>query len=242
VVNLAGELVDRRPTTRNIALLTKSRVEPTRALVDAAARLDEPPAVWIQMTTLAIYGNRGDEVLEESARPGDGPPQMAGVAKAWEAAAADAAAARKVVLRTGIVLDSGTPALNRLTGLVRWGLGGRVGSGQQWVSWLHVDDFLGAVRYAITSDSLIGVVHATGPNPVRNAELMFALRKALHRPWSPPTPALLAKLGAVFLRTDAALALFGRRAVPAVLEQHGFDFQFSELELALADLLRAARA
>ena len=242
VINLAGELVDRRPSARNIALLTKSRVEPTSALAAAAAQLDEPPTVWIQMSTLAIYGNRGDEVLDEAARPGDGPPQMAGVAKAWEAAAADIAAARKVVLRTGIVLDRGTPALNRLSGLVRWRLGGRVGSGRQWVSWLHADDFLGAVRFAVADQSMSGVVHATSPNPVRNAELMAALRKVLHRSWAPPTPALLAKVGAVFLRTDAALALFGRRAVPTVLEQHGFEFQFSDVELALVDLLRGGRA
>ncbi len=236
VVNLAGELVDRRATPSNIALLTRSRVEPTRALVAAAASVSEPPALWIQMSTLAIYGDRGDEVLDESSPVGDGPPQMAGVATAWEAAFVGASAARKVVLRTGIVLDRGTPAIDRLGGLVRRGLGGRVGDGRQWVSWLHAADFLAIVRRAIDDPSIEGIVHATSPNPVRNDELMHALRRHLHRPWSPPTPAWLVRIGAVVMRTDPALALTGRRAIPAELTRRSFEFAFPSLERALSDL------
>ena len=237
VINLAGLLVDRRPTATNVDLLVRSRVEPTRALADAAAQLDTPPTTWIQMSTLAIYGDRGEEILDETAPPADGPPQMAGVARAWENAAAGAATRRQVVLRTGIVLDRDTPAMNRLAGLVRFGLGGRVGSGRQWVSWLHIDDFLAVIRRALDDSSMSGIVHVTSPNPIRNAELMSTLRAVLHRPWSPPTPAALVRIGAVLLRSDPALALFGRRCVPAQLVNRGFEFEFPLLQPALDDLL-----
>ncbi|MFI5843009.1 TIGR01777 family oxidoreductase [Catenuloplanes sp. NPDC051500] len=238
LVNLAGELVDRRPTAANIALLTRSRVEPTLALKHAAATLDTPPAVWVQASTLAIYGDGGDTVLTEASPPADGPAQMAGVARAWEEAAAGAPADRQVVLRTGVVLDRDTPALDRLAGLTRWGLGGRIGAGRQWISWLHIDDLLTIVRRAADDPAMSGVLHATSPSPVRNADLMAALRRVLRRPPSPPTPEALVRIGAVLLRTDPALALTGRRAVPARLSGAGFEFAHPELVPALRDLLR----
>ncbi|MEV8514861.1 TIGR01777 family oxidoreductase [Dactylosporangium sp. NPDC051484] len=252
VINLAGELVDRRPTAANVELLGLSRIRPTFALAEAAAVLDEPPPVWLQASTLAIYGDAGDDELDESAPVADGPPQMAGVARAWEAAASLTEAAtfqraivedtRQVVLRMGIVLDRGTPALNRLAGLVRWGLGGRVGGGRQWVSWLHVADLLAAVRRCVDDATLHGVVHVTSPNPVRNADLMRALRTVLRRPPAPPAPAPLVRLGAMLLRTDPALALTGRRCVPRRLLEAGFEFEHPDLLPALQDLLaRRAR-
>jgi uncharacterized protein (TIGR01777 family) len=238
VVNLAGELVDRRPTAANIDLLTTSRVEPTRALVEASTTLSEPVPVWVQASTLAIYGDAGDQVLDESAPPADGPPQMAGVAKAWEAAVSGANADRMAILRTGIVLDNDTPALDRLRSLARWGLGGRVGPGTQWISWIHVEDWLAIVRQLLTAGTtdLSGILHATGPHPVRNAELMAALRRSVRRPAAPPTPAPLVRLGAMVLRTDPALALTGRRASPARLLETGFEFRHPDLDEALADL------
>ncbi|MEV6930239.1 TIGR01777 family oxidoreductase [Dactylosporangium sp. NPDC051485] len=249
VINLAGELVDRRPTRANVELLRDSRVRPTCALVEAAAVLAEPPLVWLQASTLAIYGDAGEPELDETAPVADGPVQMAGVARAWESAAALAEAAtfhraivhetRQVMLRMGIVLERGAPALDRLTGLVRWGLGGRVGSGRQWVSWIHVEDLLAAVRHLLDDASLSGVVHVTGPNPVRNAELMAALRAILRRPPVPPMPAWLVRAGAVALRTDPALALTGRRGVPRRLLDAGFEFAHPDLVPALRHLLLA---
>lgn len=241
VINLAGALVDRRPTPRNIALLTSSRVEPTHALVRASRSTSSAVRLWLQMSTLAIYGDAGDAVLDEAAPPADGPPQMAGVARAWEDAVMGAQAQRLVVLRTGIVLDRDTPALDRLAGLARWGLGGRVGRGDQWVSWLHIDDWLAIVRTCLANDALAGVIHATSPEPVRNRELMASLRLALRRPMAPPTPAAAVRVGALLLRTDPALALTGRRAVPAVLERSGFAFQHPTLDQALHELLRGSR-
>lgn len=238
VINLAGALVDRPPTPANVDLLTRSRVEPTTALVEAVGQLGVRPAVWIQMSTLAIYGDAGDAVLDESARPAAGPPQMPGVARPWEEAAAGVRAARMVTLRTAIVLDAGTPAMKRLTTLVRLGLGGRIGSGRQWVSWLHVADFQAIVRACLDDRlELAGVVHATSPNPVTNAELMSELRRALHRPPAPPTPKLMLRAGSALLRSDPALALTGRRCVPGQLLKAGFEFAYPELGPALSDLL-----
>lgn len=238
LVNLCGAIVDRRPTPANIELLTRSRVEPTRTLAAAAAALENPLSVWVQMSTLAIYGDAGDTVLDEDSKPADGPPQMVGVARAWEAAATDATAGRQVILRTGIVLDRHTPAFDRLTGLVRWGLGGRIGSGGQWVSWLHIDDYLAIVRLALDDRSLFGVMHATSPAPVTNAELMATLRCVLRRPPAPPTPAWAVRAGATLLRTDAALALTGRRCVPRRLLDAGFAFSFPQLRPAIENLVR----
>jgi uncharacterized protein (TIGR01777 family) len=242
VVNLAGELVDRRPTARNIALLTSSRVQPTLALRAAAERLDAPVPVWLQASTAAIHGDAGDMLVDENTPPADGPPQMAGVARAWEAAAAGANAVRQVVLRTSVALDRDTPALDRLVTLVRFGLGGRIASGRQWISWLHIDDWLAIARWSLGIDELpapppSGVLLATAPHPVRNAELMAALRRALHRPPAPPTPEPLLRLGALLLRTDPALALTGRRAVSKRLAEAGFPFRHPRLDGALADLL-----
>jgi uncharacterized protein len=241
VVNLAGELVDRRPTPRNVAVLRDSRVGPTRALAAAAAFLDVPVPVWVQASTMAIYGDAHEEVLTEQSALGHGPPQMTEVAKAWEAAAAGVNAARTVVLRTSIVLDRDTPALDRLSSVVRWGLGGRIASGRQWFSWIHVDDWLSVTVQALEGQGpagdLQGVLHVTSPHPVRNAALMQTLRRVLRRPAAPPTPAWAVRAGAVLLRTDPALALTGRRAVPARLQEAGFAFAHPELERALGDLM-----
>jgi uncharacterized protein (TIGR01777 family) len=238
VVNVAGALVDRRPTKNNVELLRRSRVEPTRALVDAAAGLATPPSLWLQMSTLAIYGDSGPDVVDEHHPPADGPPQMAGVARAWEDAVEGARATRLVVMRTGIVLDTNTPALDRLTRITRLGLGGPISRGDQWISWIHRDDYLRAVRFACDDRSLEGVVHVTAPNPVRNWEMMADLRSALHRPWAPPTPKPLVHLGAWLMRTDPALALTGRRCVPGRLLERGFEFRESTFAGALTDLLR----
>ena len=181
----------------------------------------------------------------EDTPPANGPPQMAGVARAWEEAAVGARADRQVLLRTSIVLDRGTPALDRLCRLVRLGLGGRVGHGRQWFSWIHVDDWLAVARWSMGLGDEVpgsvepprGVLLATAPHPVRNAELMATLRRVLRRPPAPPTPVPFVRLGALLLRTDPALGLTGRRAVSARLAEAGFPFAHPYLDEALTDLL-----
>jgi uncharacterized protein (TIGR01777 family) len=238
LINLAGELVDRRPTPANVDLLRRSRVEPTRALVEASGTQERAPVLWLQMSTLAIYGDAGEAEVDETHPPAAGPPQMAGVARAWEAALVGAVADRTVVLRTGLVLDLGTPVVNRLARLTRWGLGGRIGPGDQWVSWIHMHDFLRAVRFLVDDATLAGVVHVTSPNPIRNRDMMRALRTAFRRPWSPPTPTPLVHVGAARMRSAPALALTGRRCVPARLLERGFGFDEPDFAHALGDLVR----
>lgn len=238
VVNLAGQLVDRRPTSANIKMLRSSRVDATLALKRAVAENGWTAPLWLQMSSLAVYGDAGDLILDESASPVRPLPQMTGVAEAWERAADGVAADRVVVLRTGIVLDVGTPALDRLVTLTRLGLGGRIASGRQWISWIHIDDFLGAVCHIIDTPGISDVVHVTSPAPAPNRDLMAALRRALRRPPALPTPTQAARAGAWLMGTDPALALTGRRCVPAKLEGAGYEFAWPMIDSAIADLRR----
>lgn len=241
LLNLAGELVDQRPTKRAIARLISSRVEPTTALVIAAET--NPPVRWLQMSTAAIYGDGGDTEIVEGHPVASGPPQMPGVAIPWEDATAPAAKLTSLaVLRTGVVLQKDSPALDRLTGVTRWGLGGAIAGGQQWTTWMHIDDFLAVIDALSDADGLArdleGPVHVCSPAPVRNAELMASLRRACHRPsWAPPTPRFAVRIGAPIMRTDAELALTGRRCLPKRLVDAGFEFRFTGIDDALADLL-----
>lgn len=240
VVNLAGRLVDARPTPENIADLTRSRVEATAAVAEASGRLEQPLARWIQASTTAIWSDAGEELLDETSAVPVGLPQMTGVAERWERAAEAAHCDHQVVLRTGIVLETGTPALERLLLLSRWGLGGPVGSGHQWVSWIHVQDWVRIVLAVLGLEQPqlpAGIVVASAPHPVRNAEMMRILRRAVGRPLGLPTPAPLLRFGAMLLRTDPALGLTGRHATSRVLEEAGFQFQHPRLEQAVADLL-----
>lgn len=236
LVNLAGELVDRRPTLANLELLKRSRVEPTRALVEASQSCSEPLTLWLQASTTAIYGDAGDALVDEATPIPAGPPQMPGVAQPWELAAKDANAARLVFFRMSLALDVGTPVLDRLSRIVKLGLGGRISTGRQWVSWIHMDDLLKALHFVLAGE-ISGIVNVTSPGPVQNGTLMAELRRSLNRPWSPPTPAPLVRMGALLMGSDPALALTGRRCIPARLLEEGFEFEFHELRDALGDLL-----
>ncbi|WP_280452570.1 DUF1731 domain-containing protein [Nocardia cyriacigeorgica] len=244
VVNLAGKLVDCRPTPGNIDELRRSRVEPTRALVAAAAELDTPIDHWIQASTTAIWSDAGETRCTETTSLPTGAaalPQMTGVAAAWEEAFDGAKATHSMVLRTSIVLDPQAPALKRLCQLTRAGLGGRIGDGKQWFSWIHIEDWLAIVRAALGLDPEVrlpdGILVAATDFPVRNRDLMTTLRRHLHRPPAPPTPKPLLALGAIALRSDPALGLTGRHATSAVLRETGFRFRYPTLDDALSDLL-----
>jgi uncharacterized protein len=243
VVNLAGKLVDCRPTAANIAELRDSRVLPTRALVRASQQLEHPVRHWVQASTTAIWSDAGETRCDEDTPLPTGLPQMTGVAKPWEEAFDGANTEHGVILRTSIVLDPESPALRRLVSLTKAGLGGRVGDGRQWVSWIHITDWLAVVQACLGLDPPVtipaGVVVAASDRPVRNAELMATLRRHLHRPPALPTPAVLLKIGAILLRTDPALGLTGRHVTSKILRERGFRFQFGTLDTALADLLGA---
>jgi uncharacterized protein (TIGR01777 family) len=236
LINLAGELVDRVPTKENIELLTSSRVEPTRVLAEFSAKFGKPK-LWLQMSTLAIYGDAGEMTLTEESPPADGPAQMAGVAKAWEAEVNPNLADRLVIMRTAVVLQPNTPALSRLATITNLFMGGQVGNGRQWFSWIHYKDFLKAIDFLIKED-IDGVVHLTSPEPVRNKDLMALLRKVLNKGFALPTPKIAITIGAwLFFRTDPQLALTGRRAIPKKLLGSGFSFDHPQLEESLKDLL-----
>jgi uncharacterized protein len=246
VVNLAGELVDRRPTQKNIDLLRASRVEPTRALVNAAARLERPVRQWVQGSTTAIWSDAGEQQVSEATPvPDPGLPQMTGVAAPWEAAVEGVRAEHVHVLRTSFVLDTDTPVMDRLLLLARLGLGGPLGTGEQWVSWIHIDDWLAVVRalLGLTPGTTVpdGVVIAAAPTPVRNRDLMRQLRRTVGRSFGLPAPAPLVRLGALALRSDAAVGLTGRRCTSRVLADVSWSYEHPELGAALDHLTRPER-
>lgn len=241
LVNLAGRLVDVRPTSANIIDLQRSRVDSTRALVEASRELDRPLVRWVQASTTAIWSDAGEQrVTEATPLPEPGLPQMTGVARPWEVATQGANADHLVLLRTSIVLDRHAPALQILARLTRAGLGGRVGSGRQWFSWIHHEDWQRVAVAALGLDPEVpipeGPLVAAAPHPLRNADLMAALRRHLRRPPAPPTPAPLLRVGAVGLRSDPALALTGRHCTSEVLEEAGFTFAHPEIDSALAEI------
>jgi uncharacterized protein (TIGR01777 family) len=161
------------------------------------------------------------------------------VGTAWEAALADHApkSIRQVVLRISFVLGKNGGALKTLARLARWGLGGPVGSGRQYISWIHEVDLHRMIQRAITDQSMNGIYVATAPTPVTNQQFMQQLRKAVHRPWSPPVPAAMVRVGSWLMQTDPELALLGRRCVPTRLLHEGFVFDFPELDQTMNDLV-----
>ena len=237
VVNLTGRSVDCRHTAANRREILESRVNSVEAIGRAVRACAEPPRVLIQAGSLAIYGDAGRRVCDESAPAGKGFP--VDVCLRWERAfdSLELPSTRKILLRIGFVLGCDGGALPTLARLARLYMGGAVGTGRQYISWLHVRDFCRLVLWCVERQDAVGVFNATGPCPVTNAEFMCELRCALKRPWSPRTPAWLVRLGALLLRTEAELALTGRRCIPDRLVEMNFKFIYTNLESALADLL-----
>jgi uncharacterized protein (TIGR01777 family) len=238
LVNLTGRSVNCRHTPAHRREIMQSRVNSVRVLGEALSRCSQPPPVWVQASSLAIYGDPGDRWCDEDSPHADGFSEE--VCKRWEGEfeKIHASGLRKVVMRIGIVLDAENGALPVLARLSRLFLGGRVGHGRQYVSWIHVADLTRMFLEAIERPVMAGVFNATGPNPVTNAEFMRELRRALHRPWSPPVPVWATRIGAFFMRTEPSLALTGRRCRPKRFLESGFHFDFPELRGALADLYR----
>ncbi|MDQ6839102.1 MAG: NAD-dependent epimerase/dehydratase family protein, partial [Actinomycetota bacterium] len=193
IVHLSGRRVDTRASRRNIDELISSRVQPVRAVGEAVRACSSPPPTWVQASSLAIFGEGGDDVIDESTTPsGVGPREMVTVCLAWESAFRQASSTvdRTVLLRMGIGLGGqGDPATTKLAKIVQTGLGGKVGSGRQWVSWVGLDDLLAVMVRAIDKPDMKGTYQVTSPNPVTNAEMMATYRKLLGRKVGLPTPA-----------------------------------------------------
>ena len=236
VINLAGKNVNCRYTPAALAEINASRVDSVRVIGQAIAQCKEPPKAWIQTGSLAIYGDAGDRICEEDAPPGTGIP--VDTCLRWEKAFEESPtpATRRVWLRISFVLGRSGGALRFLELLTRWFLGGTVGNGRQYISWVHEDDMIRLFLRAIDDAAMQGVYNATGPEPVTNAEFMRQMRRVLHRPWSPPTPAWAVPIGCWLMRTEPVLPLTGRRGVPRRLLDEGFSFQHPDLAGALNHL------
>jgi uncharacterized protein len=236
VVNLTGRSVNCRHTPENQRQIVDSRVNSVRALAEAVMRCGEPPECFLQASGVAIYGDTGDRRADENAPHGD--DFLAEVCELWESALADVSARgmRKFVFRIAPVLAAKGGFLKPLGQLTRWFLGGHVGTGRQFVSWIHITDLCSMFISAIERNDLAGVFNATSPNPVTNAEFMRELRRALGRPWSPPIPKWALPLGSWLLQTEASLALTSCRAIPEHFLDSGFEFEFPELRPALGNI------
>ena len=241
VVNLTGRSVNCIHTPENRREILASRLNSVRVLDEAIRRCTRPPLALVQAGSLAIYGDAGERICDEGAPHSR--DFSADVCEQWEAAFNEARTpgTRRVVLRVGIVLGRGGGALAPLAKLARCFLGGTVGNGRQYLSWLHVADLTEMFIQAIERPEIMGAYNATGPGPVTNAEFMRELRRAVGRPWSPPAPEWAVRFGAHWImRTDADLALTGRRCVPRRFLEQGFQFRHAELAAALRDLLSSS--
>ena len=252
VINLAGRSVNCRYAAANRKEILESRVVSTRLVGQAIAATARKPTVWLQASTATIYAHRYDAPNDEASGLLGGAEPFApstwkfsiDVARAWEAAFDEAVVpgTRKVVLRSAITMspDRGG-AFDTLLGLVRLGIGGSAGDGRQFVSWIHDEDFVAAVRWLIARGDVEGVVNLASPNPLPNAEFMRALRLAAGQPFGLPASRLMLETGAVFMRTETELILKSRRVVPGRLLELGFGFKYPLWRDAAGDLYRRWR-
>ncbi|MBX3117778.1 MAG: TIGR01777 family oxidoreductase [Fimbriimonadaceae bacterium] len=237
VINLSGAPVAKRWTLAYRELIVSSRVDPTRAIGEAILACKTSPPVWINASAVGIYGDAGDQLQNEDSRLGDDFLAMTTIA--WEKAATDFSlpATRLVQPRIGVVLGEGGGAFDLLLKLTRWFLGGHLGDGKQWLSWIHIDDLTGIVLWSLENPEIHGPINTVAPAPERNRDFMFELRRAARRPWSPPVPwfavRLLEKLGGP--TTEPAVASTRASAEKAL--QAGYRFQFPTLRQALEQLI-----
>jgi uncharacterized protein len=238
VVHLAGENVGARWTASRKQRIRNSRVTGTRLLSEVIARLRSPPRVLVSASAIGIYGNRGDEILTEASPPGDPDRDfLVSVSREWEAAAEPArtAVSRVVHPRFGVVLSPTGGALQKMLPAFRLGLGGRIGSGLQWISWISLDDAVGVIVHALSSDIVQGPVNATAPVPLTNREFIRILGRVLRRPTLFPMPAAVLRLALGEMAKGTLLS--SARVVPTQLLRSGYRFQHSDLESALRHVL-----
>lgn len=236
IINLAGHpLIGSRWNAAVMTKIRESRIMATRVLSEAICTLKKPPQLFISSSAVGYYGHHEEENSTEESAPGDG--FLGTLCKEWEAEAkkAEAAGTRVILLRTGIVLSSQGGALAYMLPLFRLGLGGKLGSGKQYMSWIAIDDFIAAIHFIIMNPQLAGAVNMTSPCPVTNKEFALALAKVLHRPAIFSVPAWTARL---FLGkcADEAL-LIGAKVYPKKLLAAGFSFSYSELSSALLHII-----
>lgn len=239
VVNLAGASIgDGRWSAERKQMLRSSRIDTTRALVTALAKMNARPRVLLSASAIGFYGNRGDELLTEESQPGN--EFLSDLAKDWEAEAlkAEAIGVRVVLARFGIVLARDGGALPKIILPFRFFAGGKIGSGLQWMSWITLEDVIEILRFALENGQVRGPINVISPQPVQNAEFTKTLASALHRPAFFPAPAFALRL-ALGEMADALL-LSSQRVFPKKLESLGYRFLHADLKSALATILSAS--
>jgi uncharacterized protein (TIGR01777 family) len=252
VLNLSGRSVNCRYTRRNLEEMRTSRLESTHVLGQAIARATDPPRVWLQSSTATIYAHRFDAVNDEaSGILGGTEPDVPAywrtsidIATRWEAELAEARTprTRKVALRTAMVMFPGRGGpFEMLWRLTRAGLGGPLGGGRQYVSWIHGLDFVRAILWLLEDDALVGAVNVAAPEPLPQAEFARILRRASGMPLGFPATRWMLAFGAFFLRTDPELVLKSRRVFPRRLLDRGFEFRFPDWQTAAIDLAARMR-
>ncbi len=235
VIHLAGESIVGRWTAEKKKAIRESRVLGTRSLATALAKAEPKPRVFVCASAVGFYGDRGDEVMTEDSRGGQG--FLPEVCREWEDASRIAAQGgiRTVNIRIGLVLSAKGGALGTMLLPFKLGLGGRLGSGRQWWSWIHVDDVVGAIQHVLQTESASGPVNLVAPNPVRNANFTKTLASVIGRPAFFPVPELALRL-AFGGMASRELLLSSQRVQPVRLASSGYQFHFSELRAALEDL------
>ncbi len=235
VIHLAGESIVGRWSAEKKKKIRESRIAGTSHLAQALARTRNKPQVFICSSAIGFYGDRGDEVLNEQSAPGQG--FLPDVCREWEAAtqAASDAGIRTANIRTGVVLSPKGGALEKMLPPFKLGVGGKIGSGRQWMSWIDVQDMVGAIHHILKTDSLRGPVNMVAPRPVTNAEFTKTLASVLSRPAIFPVPAFAVKL--VFGEMGETVLLGSQRVQPRVLEATQYSFRFSTLRESLQNLL-----
>jgi uncharacterized protein (TIGR01777 family) len=233
VIHLVGEPVAQRWTPEAKKRIRGSRVDGTRHLVNALSTESRRPRVLISASAIGIYGSRGDEILTEQSSPGD--DFLATLVSDWEKAAllAEALGIRVVRFRFGVVLGEGG-ALAKMLPPFRLGVGGRLGNGRQWMSWIHIDDVINLILFILTNAGVHGPVNATAPEPVTNADFTKELASALHRPAILPVPKLALNL---LFGEMAGMVLASQRVIPEAAKGLGFEFQYPKLGPALRNVL-----
>lgn len=235
VIHLAGENLFGRWTDEKKESIVESRRQGTRLVAETLAKLEDPPDVFVSASAVGYYGDTGAAVVDESSEPGD--TFLAQVCKEWEAASQPAvdAGIRTVNPRLGVVLSTQDGALQKMLTPFKLGLGGRIGSGDQYMSWIALDDVVRAIAFQVDNAELSGPVNVTAPHPVTNKEFTDTLGDVLHRPTIFPLPKSLVKLGGGEMGKE--MLLNGQRAVPTRLNESGFEFAYPKLEAALRNEL-----
>lgn len=238
VVHLAGEPIARRWSASVKRAIRSSRIEGTRLLLEGLAQLERKPEVLVSASAVGFYGDRGDSELDETSPAGD--DFLAEVCEAWESTVLEARqlGIRTVPVRIGVVLSTRGGALGKMLLPFRLCLGGPVGGGRQWMSWIHIDDLVSLFRLVIEREDLAGAVNGTAPNPVRNAELTKELGRALHRPAVLPLPATVLQLA---FGEMSQILLTSQRVAPRRALEAGMDFRHPDLAEALRHLLEHGR-